>query len=96
MNMTADLLWSFVRWATGVRLYHVVALALALLALLLGLALPFWWIGERADAVVGVAGWLMAAAAYALTATAIVVFAAIRVGRTVLLRLRRSLTRLAT
>ena len=88
--MATPALW-LLRWATGVRLYHLFAVSLAIAVALAGLALPFWWLGERADSAVGVLGVLFALGAYLAAATVLLGFSVVTLGRLLVGRLRRTL-----
>ncbi len=89
-GMATPALW-MLRWATGVRLYHLFAASLAIAVALVGLAIPFWWLGEHADSAIGVFGVLFALAAYLATATVLLGFAVMAIGRLLVGRIRRTL-----
>ena len=89
-GMATPALW-LLRRATGVRLYHLFAVSLAIAVALAGLALPFWWLGEHADNAIGVPGVLFAMAAYLTTATVLLGFSVIALGRLLVGRIRRTL-----
>lgn len=84
----APAVW-LLRYVTGYRLYHLFALIIALTLALAGMALPFWWLGEQTDAVMGPAGFVIVAIVYLYAAMLVLALAAIAVGRLLLGRLRR-------
>jgi membrane protein implicated in regulation of membrane protease activity len=86
-GLGAPLYWLLRRW-TGYRLYHLLALVLVLAAAVVGLAVPFWWLGERAGDVAGFAGVLIVSLAYLYVVTLVLAFSAIVVARLVLQRIR--------
>jgi|GEM_PF-2995597 hypothetical protein len=81
-------LW-LLRRLTGYRLKHLLALALLPAVLLAGVAIPFWWLGEQADAAAGIAGVLLVAVAYLSVSTLVLAFSTLLLGRLVLARVRR-------
>jgi hypothetical protein len=84
----APAVW-LLRYVTGYRLYHLLALIVALSVTLGGMALPFWWLGEQADALIGPVGFVIVAIVYLYAAMLVLALAAIAVGRLLLGRLRR-------
>lgn len=85
-GLTAPVYWLVRRW-TGYRLYHLLALVLVMAAAVVGLAVPFWWLGERAgDA--GFVGVVIVSLAYLYVVTLVLAFSAIVVARLVLQRIR--------
>jgi hypothetical protein len=89
-GLSAPALWLLRRW-TGYRLYHLLAVCFALVTTLVGLALPFWWLGEHAEAAAGVAGVIVVSLAYLSAATLVLAVSAFVTGRIVLGRIRRAL-----
>jgi hypothetical protein len=86
-GLATPLYWLVRRW-TGYRLYHVIALVLVLLVTLGGLAIPFWWLGEQAEAVAGLTGFVIVSLLYLYAAALVLAFSAIVVARSVVRRLR--------
>jgi len=86
--MIVYVLW-LARGITGYRLRHVLALSVLLAAGLFATTLAFWWLGERADALAGLAGVLIVAVAYLWTATLGLAVAAFSVARLTVARVRR-------
>jgi fucose 4-O-acetylase-like acetyltransferase len=86
-GLWAPLYWLVRRW-TGYRLYHLLALVLVMAAAVVGLAVPFWWLGERAGDVAGFAGVLIVSLAYLYVVALVLAFSAIVVARVVLQRIR--------
>jgi hypothetical protein len=80
------------RYLTGYRLYHLLALIVALAVTLGATAWPFLWLGEQADAFVGPIGLVIVAIVYLYAAMLVLALAAIVVGRLLLGRLRRLFT----
>lgn len=87
-GLATPLYWLIRRW-TGYRLYHVVALAVVLLVTLGGLAIPFWWLGEQAESLAGLTGFVIVSLLYLYAAALVLAFSAIVVARSVARRLRR-------
>jgi fucose 4-O-acetylase-like acetyltransferase len=87
-GLATPLYWLVRRW-TGYRLYHVVALVIVLLVTLGGLAIPFWWLGEQAESVAGLTGFVIVSLLYLYAAALVLAFAAIVVARSVVRRLRK-------
>jgi hypothetical protein len=79
------------RRLTGFRLYHLLALTLASTVALGGMAVPFWWLGEQADAAIGPLGFAIAAIAYVSAGTLLLAAAVIVVARVLRGRIRRLL-----
>jgi hypothetical protein len=88
-------LW-LLRRLTGYRLKHLLAVALLLTVLLMGVAIPFWWLGEEADAAAGIAGVLLVAVAYLSVSTLVLAFSALLLGRLVFARVRRRASALSS
>jgi hypothetical protein len=86
----AAAIW-LLRYLTGYRLYHVLVLIVALAVTLAGMALPFWWLGDQAHAVVGPIGFVIVAIAYLYAVMVVLALAVIVAGRLLLGRLRRRL-----
>ncbi len=89
-GLGAPIYWLVRRW-TGYRLYHLLALVLVMAATIVGLAFPFWWLGERAGDVAGFAGVLIVSLAYLYAVTLVLAFSAIVLARLVLQRIRELL-----
>ena len=89
-GLATPLYWLVRRW-TGYRLYHVVALTIVLLVTLVGLAIPFWWLGEQAESLAGLTGFVIVSLLYLYAAALVLAFAAIVVARSVVRRLRKLL-----
>jgi hypothetical protein len=86
----APALW-LLRHATGLRLYHLLGLAFALAATLAAMAVPFWWLAEQADGVLGPLGFAIAALAYLYATVLVLAFAALLAARMLAGRIRRTL-----
>ena len=84
------MMW-FIRRATGLRAYHLIAFAASIALSLAALAVPFWWLGEQAASAAGLIGVLFVLAAYASMATVVLAVLAVLVGRFTLGRIRRTL-----
>jgi hypothetical protein len=89
-SFSSPALWIVGR-VTGLRVYHLVAAALAVVAMLSALALPFWWLGQQADSVAGVFGLLFVMLAYFSTSVVVLVASALLAGRFAVGRIRRTL-----
>jgi len=89
-GFTSVALW-FARRLTGYRTYHLFVLSFLLVIVLVGLAIPFWWLGEQANAIAGLPGVALVFFSYLSSAAVVLVAAAIAVGRLVIGRIRRSL-----
>ena len=89
-NMATPAFW-MLRWATGVRVYHVFAATLMVAAALLALALPFWWLGTHAATSAGVIGVILIATAYLASATIVLGFSVVLLWRALVSRVRRTL-----
>jgi len=87
-GLAAPVYWALRRW-TGYRLYHLLALVAVLVLVLGGMAIPFWWLGEQAGNVAGVAGVVIVSLAYLYAAAIVLAFSAIVVARLLVSRLRR-------
>jgi fucose 4-O-acetylase-like acetyltransferase len=87
-GLAAPVYWLLRRW-TGYRLYHLLAFVAVLVLVLGGMAIPFWWLGERAGNVAGVAGVVIVSAAYLYAAMLVLAFSTIVVARLLVTRLRR-------
>ena len=87
-GLAAPVYWLLRRW-TGYRLYHLLAFVAVLVLVLGGMAIPFWWLGEQAGNVAGVAGVVIVSAAYLYAAALVLAFSAIVVARLLVSRLRR-------
>jgi fucose 4-O-acetylase-like acetyltransferase len=79
-GLATPVYWLLRRW-TGYRLHDLLALVLVLLLTIGGLAVPFWWLGERAEAVAGLTGFVIVSFAYLYVVTLVLVFSAIVVAR---------------
>ncbi len=79
------------RRATGVRVYHVFAATLMVVAALLAMAVPFWWLGTHAASSTGVIGVLLIAGAYLASATVLLGFSVVLLWRALVSRVRRTL-----
>jgi fucose 4-O-acetylase-like acetyltransferase len=86
-GLATPVYWLLRRW-TGHRLYHLVALVALLLVTLGGLAIPFWWLGERAETVAGLTGFFIVSVIYLYVVALVLAFAAIGVARLTIRRLR--------
>ena len=87
-GLATPLYWLVRRW-TGYRLYHALALTIVLLVTLAGLAIPFWWLGEQAEALAGLTGFVIVSLLYLYAAALVLAFAAIVVARSIIRRLRK-------
>jgi Na+-driven multidrug efflux pump len=85
----APALW-LLRRTTGVRLHHVVGLVLVLVVSLAALAVPFWWLAEQVNGVLGPVGFAIAALLYLYAAVLALGVAAALIGRVLLGRIRRT------
>jgi Na+-driven multidrug efflux pump len=85
----APALW-LLRRTTGVRLHHVVGLVLVLVVGLAALAVPFWWLAEQVNGVLGPVGFAIAALLYLYAAVLALGVAAALIGRVLLGRIRRT------
>lgn len=86
-GLASPVYWLVRRW-TGYRLYHLLTLVLLLTAALVGLAFPFWWLGERAGDLAGFAGVAIVSIAYLYVVTLVLAFSAIVVARLLIRRIR--------
>jgi fucose 4-O-acetylase-like acetyltransferase len=86
-GLAAPVYWLLRRW-TGYRLYHLLALVLVLLLTLGGLAIPFWWLGEQAETIAGLTGFVIVSLLYLYAVSMVLLFATIVVARLVVRRLR--------
>jgi hypothetical protein len=86
MADVAAIAWRIFRRRTGYRLYHLLALVIALIAVIGLLAVPFWWLGEQGDGVVGVGGFVVASVLYLCSVTIVLAVSAVAVGRRVIRR----------
>jgi hypothetical protein len=86
-GLLTPLYWLVRRW-TGYRLYHLLALCLVLTAAVIGLAFPFWWLGEQAGNAAGFVGVLLVSLLYLYAVVLVLAFTLIVVTRGVLRRLR--------
>jgi len=78
----------------GIRTVHLYGAAAAAFALVLALAVPFWWLGTQADGAAGIFGVLLVFGAYmATSAAALVLFTAL-LARLAIGRIRRTLSAL--
>ena len=89
-GLAAPVYWLLRRW-TGYRLYHLLALVVVLLLTLGGLAIPFWWLGEQAETVAGLTGFVIVSLLYLYAVSLVLIFATIVVARLVIRRLRNLL-----
>ena len=87
-GLAAPVYWLLRRW-TGYRLNHLLALVAVLVLVLGGMAIPFWWLGEQAGTVAGVAGVVIVSVAYLYAAALVLAFSAIVVARLLVSRFRR-------
>jgi hypothetical protein len=85
----APVLW-LLRRTTGVRLGHLIGLLLVLPVGLAALAVPFWWLAEQMDGVLGPVGFAIAALLYLYAAVLALGAAAALIGRLLLGRIRRT------
>ena len=86
-GLATPLYWLVRRW-TGYRLYHLLALVVVLLVTLAGLAIPFWWLGEQAESLAGLTGFIIVSLLYLYAAALVLAFSAIVVARLVIRRMR--------
>lgn len=86
-GLASPVYWLLRRW-TGYRLYHLLALVLVLLLTLGGLAIPFWWLGEQAETVAGLTGFVIVSLLYLYAVSLVLIFTTIVVARLVIRRLR--------
>jgi fucose 4-O-acetylase-like acetyltransferase len=89
-GLASPVYW-LLRRRTGYRLYHLLALVLLLLLTLGGLAIPFWWLGEQAETVAGLTGFVIVSLLYLYAVSLVLIFATIVVARLVIRRLRNLL-----
>jgi fucose 4-O-acetylase-like acetyltransferase len=87
-GLAGPVYWLLRRW-TGYRIYHLLAFVAVLVLIVIGMAIPFWWLGEQAGNFAGVAGVVIVSVAYLYTATLVLLFSAIVVARLVMTRLRK-------
>lgn len=87
-GLASPVYWLLRRW-TGYRLYHLLAFVAVLVLVLGGMAIPFWWLGEQAGNVAGVAGVVIVSLVYLYAAVLVLAFSAIVVARLLVSRLRR-------
>jgi hypothetical protein len=87
-GLASPVYWLLRRW-TGYRLYHLLAFVAVLVLVLGGMAIPFWWLGEQAGNVAGVAGVVIVSLVYLYAAALVLAFSAIVVARLLVNRLRR-------
>jgi hypothetical protein len=85
----APALW-LLRRTTGVRLHHLIGLVLVLVVGLAALAVPFWWLADQVDGMLGPVGFAIAALLYLYAAVLALGVAAALIGRVLLGRLRRT------
>lgn len=83
-------LYLFAQRFAGIRPAHLYGAAFAAVALLVALAVPFWWLGEQASGAAGIFGALFVLAAYFATATAALVMFTLLLARLLLGRFRRA------
>ena len=86
-GLASPVYWLLRRW-TGYRLYHLLGLVAVLLLTLGGLAIPFWWLGEQAETVAGLTGFVIVSLLYLYAVSLVLVFTTIVVARLVIRRLR--------
>ncbi|HWX97335.1 MAG TPA: hypothetical protein VNZ01_10850 [Solirubrobacteraceae bacterium] len=87
-GLSAPAFW-LLRRLTGLRLYHLLALLVVLTIVVGGMAVPFWWLGERADAAIGAFGFVLVAIAYLYAALLVLAATAVILGRLLVGRVRR-------
>ena len=87
-GLAGPVYWLLRRW-TGYRLYHLLAFIAVLVLIVGGMAIPFWWLGEQAGNVAGVAGVVIVSAAYLYAATLVLAFSVIVVARLLFGRARK-------
>ena len=85
----APILW-LLRRTTGVRVHHLIGLVLAFVVGLAALAVPFWWLAEQVDGMLGPVGFALAALLYLYAALLALGVAAALIGRVLLGRIRRT------
>jgi len=88
MHGFAALAYWILRRLTGYRLYHLLALVFVMMAVLGALAIPFWWLGEQADSVAGLAGIAVVSLAYLYAAMSMLIVATAVVGGLTVRRIR--------
>lgn len=86
MSDVAAIAWRIFRRRTGYRLYHLLALVIALIVVIGLLAVPFWWLGEQGDGVVGVGGFVVASVLYLCSVTVVLAVSAVAIGRRIIRR----------
>jgi apolipoprotein N-acyltransferase len=86
--LRAPVVW-LLRYLTGYRPRHLVALVIALAVTLGAVAVPFWWLGEQAGSALGPAGFAIVAVIYLLASALAMLLAAVVVIRLLLVRIRR-------
>jgi hypothetical protein len=86
MADVAAIAWRLFRRRTGYRLYHLLALVIALVAVIGLLAVPFWWLAEQGAGVVGLGGFVIASALYLFSLTVVLAVSAVAVGRRIIRR----------
>lgn len=86
-GLATPVFWLIRRW-TGYRLYHLLALIAVLAVTIAGLAVPFWWLGERAETVAGLTGFVIVSLVYLYVVALVLVFSAIVIARLIIRRLR--------
>src|ERR1700676_638058 len=86
-GLAAPVYWLLRRWS-GYRLYRPLALVRLLVLTLGGLAVPFWWLGEQAETVAGLTGFVIVSLLYLYAVSMVLLFATIVVARLVVRRLR--------
>jgi hypothetical protein len=87
MSDVAAIAWRLFRRRTGYGLRHLVALTVALIGVVGVLAVPFWWLAEQGQGIVGVGGFVIAAALYLSTLAVVLATCAVIVTRRVIRRL---------
>ncbi len=90
MNAIAAPAFWILRSLTGVRIYHVLATCFVLVAALVALALPFWWIGAHAESAIGPVGAIVAVCAYLASATVLLGLSTVVLWRLLAARVRRT------
>jgi len=85
---TGPVLWLLGR-LTGYRLRHLLALTVVLAGAVIGVAIAFWWLGERADSAAGLVGVLIVASAYVWAVTVVLALTFFAVARLTVARVRR-------
>jgi dolichol kinase len=89
-GLATPVYWLLRRW-TGYRLYHLLALVGGLAATIVGLAIPFWWLGEQAETVAGLTGFVIVSLVYLYVVALVLAFSAIVVTRLIIRRVRNLL-----